>query len=211
MHDVNNGIVTLTQRETGVRNLHLCHRLDNGTSGCLILAKSPQAAAEIGHLFSSREIQKFYLVLISHKPAKKQGTIAGDMKNRRQGQHILLKTRENPAVTQFFTSSLQPGIRCVIVKPLTGKTHQIRVALKSLSSPILGDSLYGGEKSDRMYLHAWKLQFTYKGEEICCESAPKEGSLFTSPTFQHWLKQQPAPQLLSWPSFNLPRQQDVPE
>ena len=86
------GIVTRLKKQLAVTELHLCHRLDTGTSGCLCLAKNAALASEIGELFSSRRVSKYYLALSDHKPKKKQGTIMGDMKNRRGGQRILLKT-----------------------------------------------------------------------------------------------------------------------
>ncbi|WP_211162710.1 TIGR01621 family pseudouridine synthase [Alteromonas ponticola] len=204
MHDSARGIVVSSENVLGEKDLHLCHRLDTGTSGCLILAKSPTAAAQFEQLFSQRKIQKYYLALTQLKPNKKQGTVIGDMKNRRRGQHILVKSRENPAVTQFFSSSVEAGRRGAVVKPLTGKTHQIRVALKSLGSPILGDTFYGGIESDRMYLHAWQLHFSYRGESIRCICPPNEGKLFQSAPFKNWLAKQPPPTSLPWPPFNLP-------
>ncbi|MCW8107709.1 TIGR01621 family pseudouridine synthase [Alteromonas ponticola] len=204
MHDPERGIILNSERATGKEKLHLCHRLDTGTSGCLILAKNPAAAAEFQQLFSRRKIEKYYLAITQLKPKKKQGSVVGDMLNRRRGQHILVKSRENPAVTQFFSSAIEAGHRGFVVKPLTGKTHQIRVALKSLGSPIVGDIFYGGIEADRMYLHAWQLQFTYRDEAIHCVSEPCEGKIFQSAAFQNWLAKQASPEGLPWPRFNLP-------
>ncbi|MCW8093123.1 TIGR01621 family pseudouridine synthase [Alteromonas sp. ASW11-130] len=209
MHDSERGIVLSSERETGAEKLHLCHRLDTGTSGCVILAKHPAAAAKFQRLFSQRKIKKFYLAVADQKPNRKQGTVIGDMKNRRRGQYILVKTRENPAVTQFFSSAIEAGRRGFLVKPLTGKTHQIRVALKSLGSPILGDSLYGGNACDRMYLHAWQLKFEYDDEVITCTSEPSDGEIFRSSTFGSWLAKHSAPDNLRWPDFKLPSLKNV--
>lgn len=57
-------------------------------------------------------------------------------------------------------------MRLFILEPHTGKTHQLRVAMKSLGSPILGDRLYGGTESETTFLYAWKIQFTYQQQEI---------------------------------------------
>ena len=204
MHDADNGIVSLLRQQTG-EHLHLCHRLDDGTSGALVLARNRQAAAWFGDAFARHQIQKYYLALACGKPAKKQGTISGDMKNRRRGQHILLKTRHNPAVTQFFSDSLLPGIRIYLVKPLTGKTHQIRVALKSLGVPILGDTLYGADASDRLYLHAYRLCFTYAGQMINVEADINHGEQFTAMSFDAWLTSSASdPLLRRWPEYKPP-------
>ncbi|MCL7719644.1 pseudouridine synthase [Actinobacillus pleuropneumoniae] len=60
-------------------------------------------------------------------------------------------------------------------KPKTGKTHQLRVAMKSLGSPILGDQRYAGTAADRVYLHAYQLKFDYQGESFCIQSQPTSG------------------------------------
>ena len=65
-----------------------------------------------------------------------------------------------------------------MVLPRTGKTHQIRVALKSLGAPILGDRLYAGTPADRVYLHAWRLCFPFRGESLRFESLPAHGDQF---------------------------------
>jgi len=82
----------------------------------------------------------------------------------RNGSWKLLRSVENPAVTQFFSFGLTPGLRLYLLKPHTGKTHQLRVALKSLGVPLLGDTRYGADKSDRAYLHAWQLAFELDGK-----------------------------------------------
>ncbi len=200
MHDSQSGIVQQVQDKHGLENLHLVHRLDDGTSGCLILATNPTAAAQFEMLFRTHQVQKYYLALGDKKPKKKQGTIVGDMKNRRQGQHILLKSRNNPAITQFFSYGFEGAPRAFIVCPLSGKTHQIRVALKSLGSPILGDTLYAGNQSDRLYLHAWGINFTWQGSPISVFSEPHHGKEFQRPYFVTWLGKQPDPATLPWPA-----------
>ncbi|WP_394222061.1 pseudouridine synthase [Alteromonas gracilis] len=195
------GIVTLLKKQLAVKELHLCHRLDTGTSGCLCLAKNAATAAQIGELFSSRRVSKFYLALSHQKPKKKQGTIVGDMKNRRGGQRILLKTQENPAITQFFSQAAKPGTRGFIVKPHSGKTHQIRVALKSVGAPILGDSLYGGAPADRLYLHAWHLRLPLSTGEITVTAPFNSGNVVCEEEVQAWYSALDAPQDYPWPAL----------
>lgn len=208
MHDAERGIIPAAQAFTGERELYLCHRLDTVTSGCLLLAKNKAAAASLSELFALRRIQKYYLAALSAKPSRKQGTIAGDMKNRRRGQHVLTKTRENPAVTQFFSYNIEGLGRIAIVKPLTGKTHQIRVAMKSLGAPILGDSHYGAPAHDRVSLHAWQLHFSYRDETIFASCLPDTGAFFKAALFSNWLAQQPDITFLPWPAFTVPEHRD---
>lgn len=212
------GIVTLLKKQLNLSQLHLCHRLDTGTSGCLCLAKNERTAAEIGELFKTRAVGKYYVALSESKPKKKQGAIIGDMKNRRGGQRILLKTTEKPAITQFFSQSAKPGVRGFIVKPYTGKTHQIRVALKSIGAPINGDALYGGNNAERLNLHAWRLMLPLKTGLISV-SANIETRIaffekndfafkqyedgFADPQIQEWFSQLQPPETLPWP--NLPK------
>ena len=205
MHDSENGIIAQTKHYENLSSLYLCHRLDTVTSGCLLMAKHADAAAELSGLFAHRQIQKYYLAFLSNKPTKKQGTVSGDMKNRRRGQHILLKSKDNPAITQFFSHHIDGLGRIAIVKPLTGKTHQIRVAMKSIGAPILGDTLYGASPADRVSLHAYSLCFEYKGNDFSFTALPKEGSLFTATACQTWLSVHKNMTDLPWPDYKFPR------
>ncbi|MGD9970252.1 MAG: TIGR01621 family pseudouridine synthase [Sulfuricurvum sp.] len=164
--------------------LYSVHRLDKMTSGLLILAKSSEAAAEFTRMFEERNIEKYYLAISTRKPKKKQGWIKGDMAKARRGDYKLLSTLENPAITQFVSASLRPNERVFLVKPHTGKTHQIRVALKAIGSPCSGDERYAAsdeaKKEDRGYLHAYALRFTFRDEEFSFVLPPEEGERFTS-------------------------------
>jgi tRNA pseudouridine32 synthase/23S rRNA pseudouridine746 synthase len=88
----------------------------------------------------------------------------------------LASTQINPAVTQFISQNCRPNERWFLLKPHTGKTHQLRVALKSLGAPIAGDRRYDAvekaQHEDRGYLHAYALRFEYDGEdyEFACLS-----------------------------------------
>lgn len=144
----------------GVEKVYLVHRLDKMTSGLLLLATSSHAASVLSGLFASREIEKFYLALSAKKPRKKQGLIVGDMAKGRRGSWKLLTSKDNPTRTRFTSIAGGEGRRLFLCRPYTGKTHQIRVAMKSIGSPLIGDDYYGGEPADRGYLHAYGLQFT---------------------------------------------------
>ena len=171
------GLTTLLAEQLGVSQVWLVHRLDKVTSGLLILALNAESAAEFFQLFSEHHIQKTYLALSNQKPKKKQGLLIGDMQKARNGAWKLCQSKENPAITRFESVSCEPNLRLFILKPKTGKTHQLRVAMKSLGSPILGDALYGKntEKIDRTYLHAARLQFEFKGQAFDVFTSPKEG------------------------------------
>jgi tRNA pseudouridine32 synthase/23S rRNA pseudouridine746 synthase len=197
--DGNPGIVPILCEQLKVPKLWLVHRLDKVTSGLLILAKNTQAAASFGSLFSTHKIQKYYLAIASAKPKKKQGAIIGDMHKARDKKWALSPQITNPAITQFFSQSLVPGLRLFILKPHTGKTHQLRVAMKSLGSPILGDTLYKGDTSDRAYLHAYKLAFSYQSEAISLRCLPEQGEHFAQSGASKAFKIYTNPTELAWP------------
>jgi tRNA pseudouridine32 synthase/23S rRNA pseudouridine746 synthase len=196
MHDAKYGIIALFSIQYPDIKWHLVHRLDTETSGCLLLAKSSLAAAAMSQLFAERSIDKYYLAISDKIPKKKQGLVKGDMKKARGGNLMLTSSNENPAITQFFSASLRAGLRAFICKPHTGKTHQIRVALKSLGSSILGDARYGKSAADRMYLHSFALCFSYQGEHIEVYCPPADGRLFTDLV---WPESWSTPQTLPWP------------
>jgi len=171
------GLTILLAEQLGVPQVWLVHRLDKVTSGLLILALNAESAAEFFRLFSEHHIKKTYLALSNQKPKKKQGLIVGDMQKARNGAWKLCQSKENPAITRFKSVSCEPNLRLFILKPQTGKTHQLRVAMKSLGSPTLGDALYAKntENIDRTYLHAARLKFEFKGQAFDVFTLPKEG------------------------------------
>ena len=197
--DNQTGFAALLSEQLNFR-LYVVHRLDKVTSGVMVFARCAKAAANFGQLFERREVGKFYLAISNQKPKKKQGAIKGDMQKSRRSSWKLLKTQLQPAVTQFISSSLSPGFRLYLVKPKTGKTHQIRVALKSIGAPILGDSIYANEQQiagkgvDRCYLHAWQLLFEYQGEKFCFAQLPEQGKYFLQDICKQALKAWENPQ-----------------
>lgn len=159
------------------------HRLDRDTSGLLLIAKGVQSNKILSPLFQQRKVEKYYWAIVNKKPRKKQGTIIGDIVPARGGSWKLSQERKNPSVTQFFSFGLKDGLRAVLIKPYTGKTHQIRVVMKSLGAPIVGDKRYGGSDSDRMYLHADSLSFDAFESSFKIQSSPSPGELFSLSEF----------------------------
>jgi tRNA pseudouridine32 synthase/23S rRNA pseudouridine746 synthase len=178
------GFVVQATQLLDVEQLFSVHRLDKMTSGLIILAKSSEVANKLSKLFETRQIEKFYVAISLRKPKKKQGWIKADMAQARRGSYKLVSTMENPAITQFVSCALRVHERLFLIKPHTGKTHQIRVALKSLGSPIAGDERYAFSeealKEERGYLHAYALRFMYGEQEYSFISAPSFGERFLS-------------------------------
>ncbi|QSX33833.1 TIGR01621 family pseudouridine synthase [Shewanella avicenniae] len=194
------GLVAQLEHDLSTK-LYAVHRLDTMTSGLILLARSSAAAAGFTELFTQHQVQKYYLALAAGKPKKKQGWIVGDMAKSRRGMYKLLRTTENPAITQFFSQSVAAGLRLYLLKPLSGKTHQLRVALNSIGVPLLGDPLYGPADSeqDRGYLHAYALQFDWQGQRFAYLCPPTIGEQFTTEAVTQQLLTWQQPAELDWP------------
>lgn len=195
-----------------IQELYPVHRLDKMTSGLLIFAKHHQSAKIFGELFQAHKIEKYYLAVSDKKPIKKQGLIKGDMAKSRRGMFKLMRTMENPAITQFFSYAIGNKQRLYLLKPHSGKTHQLRVALSSIGSPIIGDLLYysnlkSKQKSkhsselshDRGYLHAYALRFKFLDQCYEFVQSPSEGQFYLTPAIKEQLLELKKPWLLNWP------------
>lgn len=152
--------------EDAAGRLFAVHRLDTPTSGLVLFATSSHTAGLISKAFRERRVHKYYVALSNRKPKKKQGSVIGHMARGRGGTWKLLpkgssagsspqsddapSSSSSPAVTRFWSTSLpevQSGLRLYLLKPETGRTHQLRVAMKSLGAAITGDALYGYSSS----------------------------------------------------------------
>ena len=193
------GLVSLMRKQLGTDNIWPVHRLDKLTSGLILLARSKESCSALCELFAQREVEKYYLAICPKTMKKKQGWVIGDMAKGRRGAYKLLASKDNPSVTQFYSQAIGGGLRLCLLKPKTGKTHQLRVALKSLGSPIVGDQSYAGSKSDRLYLHAYAIKFSFQNEEFNFQLAPDLGALFLQESVIAQLNVWGAPWLIEWP------------
>ncbi len=202
LSDENEGLCEVIRNNEKLNSLFPVHRLDRITSGLLLFARNKDTARELSELFQNRQIEKFYIGLSDKKPKKRQGMIVGDMEKSRRGAWILLRSKLNPARTRFFSKAYGNGLRLYILKPLTGKTHQLRVALKSIGAPVIGDPLYNkaeSKKHDRCYLHAYAIRFSFQGEPFNFSTLPDEGENFNDTGFLEALEEFKEPWLLNWP------------
>ncbi|KGJ90291.1 TIGR01621 family pseudouridine synthase [Thalassotalea sp. ND16A] len=202
-HDEDNpgqGVFNQVKAQQQYDELFPVHRLDKMTSGLLLFAKNKLTARALGKMFEQHLIDKFYLAISKDKPKKKQGWIKGDMVKSRRSSWRLARTSNNPAITQFFSYSLAQGLRLFVLRPRTGKTHQLRVALNSIGSAIAGDAIYNpADMSDRGYLHAYALKFELNGEQYQFSQLPSSGEFFTDANCISALAQLPQPWRLNWP------------
>jgi len=199
---IGSGLFNTVKSQGSYSELYPVHRLDKMTSGLIIFAKNKSAATAFQQLFEQHKIQKFYLAMSDKKPRKKQGLIKGDMEKSRRSMWKLLRTQKNPAISQFFSYSAGEGKRLFIIKPHSGKTHQIRVALSSIGSPIIGDNnYYPASQADRGYLHAFALQFTLNDILYSYLDKPDSGCEFLTCVVSDSINKLSQPLLLPWPSI----------
>ncbi|KKO49163.1 RNA pseudouridine synthase [Arsukibacterium sp. MJ3] len=198
------GLVVQAEQQLGFK-LYPVHRLDKVTSGLIVLARTSNAAAQLTALFTEQLIAKYYLAISLTKPLKKQGWIKGDMAPARRGAWKLLQSHTNPAVTYCISQGFTDlPLRVYLVKPYSGKTHQIRVALKSIGAPIAGDTLYQGAEADRVYLHAYALCFSLNGMTYRYVQPPMQGKMYQQLHDIDALSAWTAPWQLSWPKYTPP-------
>ena len=198
--DINTGFFNAVKATLKLTELYPVHRLDKMTSGLIIFAKNINTAREFQILFEQHKIQKFYLAISDKKPRKKQGLIKGDMSKSRRSGWKLLRSMNNPAITQFMSYGLGNGLRLFLVKPHSGKTHQIRVALNSVGSPIIGDDIYHvSSTQDRGYLHAYSVEFTLHNTQYSYIALPSTGAQFLAPAITDLLYKIGSPSSIKWP------------
>lgn len=155
----------------------LVHRLDRDTSGVVILAKNPQTQTYLRRQFQDRKAHKTYYAVLTGVPkileARLDLPIARDLK---RPTTFRVDPRGKASETYYKVIKSDANHALVELKPTSGRTHQLRVHMRYLEHPILGDLVYGTEKADRLYLHANKLEITLPGgkREIFEAKIPKE-------------------------------------
>ncbi|MFN0065543.1 MAG: RluA family pseudouridine synthase, partial [Chlamydiales bacterium] len=145
----------------------IVHRLDKETSGVLIAAKNERSHQMLVALFAERKVLKEYVAITIGNPGNR--TITGNIGRHPTKRKQMAIVKEGGREAQTRVESREHGERLAVCHlfPTTGRTHQLRVHLKSVGCPILGDSLYGNPqlnekyKVNRQLLHAYKLTLTH--------------------------------------------------
>jgi len=139
----------------------IVHRLDRATSGVMICAKTPEALSWLQKQFANRNVKKTYAAVISGHFEPEEAVI--DMpieRNPKAPATFRVGMQGKHAVTAYRTVASNSKYSLLELKPTTGRTHQLRVHLGHFHHPIVGDTLYGGEPAERLYLHAEHLEIT---------------------------------------------------
>lgn len=143
----------------------VCHRLDTGTSGLVIFAKNTATEETLLNEIKSHNLKKFYTCVTFGWPKENEGTIQNYLLKSDDGFVKVFKTKvENSkeAITKYKVLQKKNELALIDVELLTGRTHQIRVHMKSLGCPILGDSKYGNEDANRKYKKKRQCLCAYK-------------------------------------------------
>jgi len=153
----------------------IVHRLDKGTSGVLVLAKTPAAHANLGAAFERRETEKLYLAVCDGVPAQPRAIVdapIGRHPGDRTRMAIVKRGREARTEYELLGDDGRQGV--LLLRLHTGRTHQIRVHLAAVDIPIAGDATYGRDArgEGRQLLHAWRLTVPHPDGGSLTATAP---------------------------------------
>jgi len=167
-HTLVNALVYHCQLQTQEDPLRpgIVHRLDKDTSGIIIAAKTTKAHRRLVEMFANREVKKEYLALSVGKPSHLEvnAPIARHPGDRKK---MAIIEDGKSAFTSFEILESKGELTLLKARPITGRTHQIRVHLKSVNAPILGDQKYGSisvnkrYKASHQYLHSYSVEFDH--------------------------------------------------
>lgn len=149
----------------GILRPGIVHRLDKNTSGLIIVAKNDLAHKELSEMFKIKTIKKTYIAIVNGKLKKKKGrieTLIGRNPKDRKKMAVVYRNGKN-AITNYWVLDEKDDYSLLKVQIETGRTHQIRVHMKHIGHPILGDEVYGktSKIANRQMLHAYKLEFVH--------------------------------------------------
>ncbi len=154
----------------------IIHRLDRVTTGVLLFAKRKSTLRKINEQFRNREVKKTYLAIVEKAPAEAKATLVNFLSKDRATRKGIVNANKIKGSVECTLSYEVIGENefghLLVVKPITGKFHQIRVQLSHIGCPILGDAKYGATKNvspNAVALHAWQLAFTNPTTETAIE------------------------------------------
>ena len=173
----------------GLERPRLVHRLDRDTSGVLLLGKTPAAAARLSGAFAKRKAKKTYWAIVAGNPHPQQGLIELPLVKKGVGDRELVVPADpkefgaEAADTEYVTiSRAAKRAAWMALRPLTGRTHQLRAHMKAIGHPILGDPKYTDEKATeltagmsgglKLQLHARRLTLPHPGGGMLIIEAP---------------------------------------
>ena len=149
----------------GEKRPGIVHRLDKDTSGVMMVAKNDRTQTELSRMLKDREIEKHYLALVEGEMKEEEGRIEAPIgRSKKDRKKMAVDPEGRPAVTEWKVAARGRGCTLLDVHILTGRTHQIRVHMRSIHHPVCGDPLYGVDKGAKvpcLMLHARSLSFAH--------------------------------------------------
>ncbi len=159
-------------RATGVREpARVIHRLDIGTSGVMFFPKKKGAATHVSALLKAGKVEKRYWALVEGSPETDEWTEEGAIARLAKFRYGVA-AKGMKAATIFRVIARGNGATLVEARPLTGRTHQIRVHLAHVGLPVIGDQAYGGPPAPRMMLHCRFMSFRAANGRLVSATAP---------------------------------------
>ena len=141
----------------------IVHRLDRDTSGVIIVAKNAATKSKLQKQFAERKTHKCYYALVVGKPKQPHAIINVPLtRNLKKPTTFIADKNGREAITEYKVIASNDRLSLVELRPRTGRTHQLRIHMAHIGTPILGDPVYNPKspKADRMYLHAYSLEIT---------------------------------------------------
>lgn len=182
-------IINNLKREGRKDDIWVIHRIDSDTTGLVLLARNQQYHSLMNNMFENHQIEKFYVGIVSGKLPSPEGVIRKPLlKTHRK---VIVHEKGKPSTTEYKVLGEFDNYSLVRLKPLTGRTHQIRVHLKSIGCPLLIDPLYN--KKEAFYISEIKRNFHRKQDEepraLCSRITLHAQKLsFTDPMSKKWVE-----------------------
>lgn len=153
----------------------LCNRIDRNTGGIVIAAKNAEALRIMNEKIASREIEKYYLCVVTGRPRPAEGKLDGFLFKDAAKNRVYVRSRPEPgartAVTYYKTLASRNGLSLVECRLGTGRTHQIRAQMAAAGTPLLGDGKYGDGRRNRargeeegQLLYSYRIDFDFRSD-----------------------------------------------
>lgn len=153
----------------------LCNRIDRNTGGIVIAAKNAEALRIMNEKIASREIEKYYLCVVTGRPRPAEGKLEGFLFKDAAKNRVYVRNRPEPgartAVTYYKTLASRNGLSLVECRLGTGRTHQIRAQMAAAGTPLLGDGKYGDGRRNRargeeegQLLYSYRIDFDFRSD-----------------------------------------------
>jgi tRNA pseudouridine32 synthase / 23S rRNA pseudouridine746 synthase len=161
-------------RHVGGRTF-IVHRLDRGTSGVIVFAKTPATHRRMSQAFEGRAVGKRYLAVVDGHVRRVTGQIAEPLRTFGSGR-VAVDPKGAEALTRYRRLERLQDADLLEIEPLTGRRHQIRVHCYAIGHPVLGDTRYGDDRpvggAPRLMLHAAELRLPLDGEPLAIQADP---------------------------------------